>query len=198
MLDQALAQSVQSQEVVAYRFYFIDRLGASAAAAGDDDDDDDMEVSEDEDDEGSEEGAIAAAGVGAQKKQFSFCEAMMATVTRKPLSKQMAMDLRYLVEENALLDALSFQQFAASYCQNTDVLTLPITSLKWKKNGMALHQIFSWEASENEVKRHCNLPAESLDEDKYVRRPPPTAGSSRAGSLRLRSSCLSALMSSCY
>lgn len=169
----------EQEKVVAYRFFFIDRAGAPPAAQ-DGDDDEEMDVSEDEDDddEASEAGAIAAAGVGAgaQKKQHTFSETLAAVLERRPFSKRMQQDYRLLAEDNVLFTEKPFLDFAAGYTQNTDIVNLSIKSLTWKK-GMALHQIFTWDAATKEMSRHCSIAADLLLENNYVRRPMMTEGS---------------------
>ena len=161
--------------VVGYRFMFIDKLKSAAAGGGEGAGG--MESEEDEDDEEDEEdedGAIVV-GTGNQKK-ISFCDAMLAVVTNAPLNKRMAATLRMQIQENNLLSAMTFQQFAATFSGDSDLLSLPINALKWKNNGLALHQVFTWGACERVMKRFSLLQPCFFQESEYVRRPMPSAG----------------------
>jgi len=177
VLDEEFARSVQQdKEVIAYRFYFIDRIGAAAAAAAADDDEDEMQMSSDEDD-GSEDGAIAAAGVASQKKEMSFAEALLKTVQREPCNRQMAANMKYMLEEDRLLNSIDYQRFAYNYSGNLNVMQSEIKCVKYENSGLTPHQLFTWEASEVVSKKYCTLPEACFNVDKYLKRNPPTAQS---------------------
>lgn len=164
-----------TDRVVGYRFMFIDKV-KTAASGGDvvDVAEEDMESSDDEEDEEDEGGAIVV-GTGNQKK-ITFCDALLAVVTNNPLNKRMAPVMRMQLQDNNLLSAMTFQQFAATFSGNSDLLSLPINALKWKSNGMALHQVFTWGACEKVMKRFSLLQPQFFQESDYVRRPLPSAG----------------------